>query len=63
MKTQMNKWIKKIKKVDTKSSSKEIENGIYEAMIVLGEAYSNVNSVIGKMDYIVNNYVTAKGNL
>ena len=56
MKTQMNKWVKKISKYD-KSNIKEIEKAIYEAMIVLSQEVKNVDELIKEIDYIVNHYL------
>jgi hypothetical protein len=56
MKTQMNKWVKKISKYD-KSNIKEIEKAIYEAMIVLSQEVKDVEELIKEIDYIVNHYL------
>jgi len=63
MKTQMNKWIKKIKKVDTISSTNELEQGIYKAIIILSQGVANTNELKKEIDFIITNYIITKGNL
>jgi len=63
MKTQMNKWIKKIKKVDKKSSYTEIENAIYEAIIILSQGVANTNELKKEIDFIISDYCNKQRNL